>query len=171
MSAMQNRSGLGPVGLAVGFALIFAVQLWRGSSRSHFAVGAPAPSFSLPLLSGGKAGLDQYRGHRLVLLFWATWCGPCRQELPELDGLYARLQAVHSEVRFLAVSIDGGASEVGRFATALHLKLPIALDDGEVGGAYGVRAIPHTVVIDSHGAIEHEFAGAISPDELERFIR
>ena len=120
--------------------------------------GQAAPDFSLPALGGGTVSLRDFRGRAVVLNFFATWCGPCRAEMPDMQALYAELQ----DRNLVVLGVNQAESEelVASFADAFALTFPIGLDSGrEVGGLYGVRAYPTTVIIDGDGVIRRTIVG------------
>jgi thiol-disulfide isomerase/thioredoxin len=149
---------------------------WERLRRGGARAGRVAPEFRLPLLSGGDTSLADARGHTLVLSFWATWCAPCREELPGVERLYHKLSP--DGVRFLAVNLDsraegarGDTGVVGDTARRLGLTLPIALDDGSAANAYQVTSIPETVIVDGHGVVKTLLYGVYPETEVERMIR
>ena len=118
-----------------------------------------APDFSLPTLSGDSLHLADLKGKVLVLNFWATWCGPCRYEIPDLIALQNDLGS--DDFLVVGISLDDEGPELVReFAEALEINYPIALDDGSVAEAFGgVYALPTTYVIDQAGRISHRTIG------------
>ncbi len=138
------------------------------SSNSHLAamkrgwpqIGATSPPFTLVDLEGRQVSLSDFRGKVVLLNFWATWCGPCRVEMPSMEALYKELRRDGFEI--LAVSVDAQGSAVTRpFQEAMGLTFPILHDpDYEVGGAYGARTLPISYVIDRNGIIQHRVVGA-----------
>ena len=119
-----------------------------------------APPFELPVAGGGSASLDDYAGSVVLLNFWATWCRPCREELPALQALHAELEA--EGLRVLAVSVDAGAAEaVARFASERGLGFPVLHDPGEqTARRYGAFAYPTSVVVDRAGRVVLSATGA-----------
>jgi len=113
----------------------------------------PAPDFELPNTDGTPVRLSDYRGKLVLVNFWATWCGPCVEEMPTLERLTDKLGSKGLAV--LAVSLDTGpASDVISFAAGYHWRLPILLDpENRSGDQYAVRVMPTTYIIDPQGAI------------------
>jgi peroxiredoxin len=111
-----------------------------------------APDFTVPRLGSGSLSLRELRGHLVFLNFWATWCPPCKEEMPSMERLYRR----HKDHGFtiVAISIDGGdAGPVAAFVKKLGLTFPIGLDPRlEVANRYTVRALPSSFLIDRNGA-------------------
>lgn len=112
-----------------------------------------APELALPELAGGTRSLAEFSGRVLVVNFWATWCGPCREELPALETLFRTLEPEGFTV--LAVSVDAGSREaVRRFVSARGLSFPVLHDpESEAATRYGVRVYPTTAVIDRAGGL------------------
>ncbi|MBN2084467.1 MAG: TlpA family protein disulfide reductase [Anaerolineales bacterium] len=132
-------------------------------------VDAPAPDFSLPGLDGKTAALADLRGKIVILNFWATWCGPCREELPLLESI-ARTHA--SSLTVLAVETGDPADAVRAFTDALGLeRVRILLDpSGGVGDLYLVRGLPTTFFIDETGMIRRIKIGTLDPAEMESIL-
>jgi peroxiredoxin len=117
------------------------------------AVGNTAPDFQARNLQGNWDGLAGYRGQVVILNLWATWCGPCREEMPMFEELYRRYRS--EGLTILAVSLDKNADHrVKRFVEQYHLSFPVLLDtDGTVERLYPTFSIPTTFVIDRAGLI------------------
>ncbi|HLH70055.1 MAG TPA: redoxin family protein [Candidatus Dormibacteraeota bacterium] len=125
-----------------------------------------APTFSLPARGGGTLGPQDFRGHPLVINFWASWCVPCRQELPLLQRASER----HPGVRFLLVDERDGADAANRFLADLGVRLPVVYDSGQVGDAYAIAGLPTTVFVWPDGTIEGRYAGQLSAASLEAHL-
>ncbi len=127
---------------------------------SRPAINAPAPVFRLMDLDGTAHSLSQYQGKVVFLNFWATWCGPCKVEMPAMEALYQDFQSQGMEI--LAVSVDQQGAVVTRpFQEAMGLSFPILHDsDYQVGLTYGARTLPMTYVIDRKGVIRQRVFGA-----------
>jgi len=119
--------------------------------------------FTLPLLTGGNATLSSYRGKVVILNFWATWCPPCRVEMPSMETLYQRFNAQGLEI--LAVDIGENASTVQQFIRSAGYTFPVLLDSANrVSSVYGIEAIPTTYIIDREGKIIGRVVGSIMWD-------
>ena len=123
-------------------------------------VGPTAPNFQLWDLNGNPISLAEYRGRVVLVNFWATWCGPCRVEMPAMERLYREFNRKDFEI--LAVSTDPQGVAVTRpFKESLGLSFPILHDsDFRVGVAYGARTLPITFLVDRQGMIRHRIFGA-----------
>jgi peroxiredoxin len=113
--------------------------------------GTRSIDFTLTDLSGTKVSLSNYRGKLVFLNFWATWCPPCRAEMPSMERLYQKLKA--KGLVILAVDLQEDAKTVQKFVGELKLTFPVVLDsDGRVGATYGARSIPTTYIIGREGS-------------------
>ena len=127
--------------------------------------------FSLPLIGGGNQSLQSLKGQVVVLNFWATWCPPCRQEMPSMERLYTRFR--DQGLVLLGVDIRESRESVAAFVKEYGLSFPIALDfSGITSGQYGIQAIPTTYIINRSGNIIAQVIGSIewdTPAALEAF--
>lgn len=122
-------------------------------------VGRPAPPFTLENIAGEKVALADLKGSVVVVDFWATWCGPCRESLPEIDQLYQELKG--RGLKVFAVNEDESVDEVKRTIEGMRLHLPVLLDkDHAVSERYAVEGIPTTVVVGADGTVADVFVGA-----------
>jgi len=113
-------------------------------------IGAIAPSFELPSLTGNRLSLVQLRGNPVIINFWATWCEPCQVEMPVLQGLYEQ----HGEQGLHVLAINVGETAIQDWAMALHLTFDIALDDRQqVAELFQLRGMPSTYIIAPDGII------------------
>ena len=128
--------------------------------RGVLKVGDQAPNFQLYDLSGNTVTLSEYRGSVVFINFWATWCGPCRVEMPAMEALYKAFERKDFEI--LAISTDSQGVAVTRpFRNQLGLTFPILHDsDYRVGLAYGARSLPMSFLVDRKGVIIHRIFGA-----------
>jgi thiol-disulfide isomerase/thioredoxin len=112
----------------------------------------PAPDFTAARLDGIPVRLSALRGKVVFLNFWATWCPPCREEIPSMEALYQRFRGKGLE--FLAVDIQEDKDEVAAFMKEHGLNFPVALDStGRISNEYGIRGIPTTFIIDREGNV------------------
>jgi peroxiredoxin len=121
-------------------------------------VGTTAPDFSLEDLNGNKVRLEQFKGKVVFLVFWGTWCAPCREELPELDKLYTNYRKQGFEV--IGVSVNASRSDVTKFLQKIPVGFQILLDKkDEAGDAYRVSSLPIGYLIGKDGTIRHQHMG------------
>ena len=123
-------------------------------------MGSQAPDFQLIDLQGNRQALPDYRGKVVLLNFWATWCGPCRVEMPSMERVYQDLK--DEGFAILAISSDPQGSIVTRpFVASQGLTFPILHDsDYRVSGSYGVRTLPMSFLIDRNGRLSQRVFGA-----------
>ncbi|HEX4451576.1 MAG TPA: redoxin domain-containing protein [Kofleriaceae bacterium] len=130
-------------------------------------VGKPAPAFDLPTIDSARASLGALAGHVVVLDFWATWCGPCEVELPELVAMAAR----HPNARFIGIS-DEDEPAIKTYMTSHAFSYPVARDDGDrVNAAYFVTALPTIVIVDKAGIVREVSSGFGGGAHLESVIK
>ncbi|MDH3256969.1 MAG: TlpA family protein disulfide reductase [Nitrospinota bacterium] len=145
------------------------VQLPPGVDIEKSEVGFKAPAFTARTLKGNRVQLADHKGKVVILNLWATWCGPCRVEMPGMENLYRRYRSEGLEI--LAVSLDKGSSDkVQTFADEYQLSFPVLLDsDGQVESRYHTLTIPTTFVIDKKGMVVAEVDGAKHWESEETF--
>jgi peroxiredoxin len=124
-------------------------------------VNKTAPPFALPSLEGRTVSLADYHGKQnLVVSFWASWCGPCRLEMPVLRSFYDKHHNDSNGFELLAISIDDSEAPAQAFATRSKLPFPVLLDlSKQTADAYGVEGIPTLYVIDKTGKVIFGHAG------------
>ena len=144
----------------VGLGSAAAPDILSVATRKGVKLGEPAPNFQLPDLNDHLVTLSDLRGKVVLLNFWATWCGPCRVEMPTMEQLYRTFSRKDFEI--LAVSIDTQGVAVTRpFQQQYHLTFPILHDaDYRVGLMYGARSLPMTFLVDRQGVVRHQIFGA-----------
>ncbi|HUJ76041.1 MAG TPA: TlpA disulfide reductase family protein [bacterium] len=135
----------------------------------------PSQDFTLDSLGGGQVSLSSFKGKVVLLSFWATWCGPCKQEMPEMQALYEKLKPRGFEV--VAVDMMEDKAVVADFVKKSGYTFPVLIDHtGAVGGAqmYDARAIPTNYIVDKNGKIVGRKIGVdgptwMSPDRVAIF--
>ena len=144
----------------VGIGGAAAPDILPVAERNVVKLGEPAPNFRLRDLNGHSVALSDLRGKVVLLNFWATWCGPCRVEMPAMEELYRTFS--RNDFEILAVSTDAqGASVTRPFQQENHLTFPILHDaDYRVGLTYGARSLPMTFMVDRQGIVRHQIFGA-----------
>jgi len=157
-----------------------ALRLGAGAALSLTAVAAlpavapssAAPDFTLRTMAGPNLRLAEQRGRVVMVNFWATWCGPCRQEMPQLSRLYEKYRA--SGFVLLGVNVDDDARKATELAGKLGVTFPVLLDtDKTVSKRYDLSTMPSTVIIDRNGTVRYVHRGYLSgyEDTYERQIR
>lgn len=154
-------------GLAFGVMLLVGPALRAADDFKP----VPAPAWKLNDVDGKAVSFDQFKGKVVVLDFWATWCGPCRSEIPgyiELQKKYA-----NAGLTMVGVSLDqGGPGVVKKFIDEQKINYPIVLGDDKITAAFGgVEAIPTTFVIDRSGMIRYRKVGALPAKEFEAVVK
>jgi len=131
-----------------------------------------APDFTLRAMVGPNLRLQEQRGQVVMINFWATWCGPCRQEMPHLNRLYEKYRA--SGFVLLGVNVDDDARNATDVAAKLGLKFPVLLDtDKKVSRLYDLATMPSTVLIDRDGKVRYIHRGYLTgyEDAYDKQIR
>jgi cytochrome c biogenesis protein CcmG, thiol:disulfide interchange protein DsbE len=132
-------------------------------------VGFPAPDFALETLDGARTSLAEQRGKVVIVNLWASWCGPCRAEMPAIQRLYDAQREEGLSVLAVHGTFQDSEASARAFADELGLSFPIVLDrDGEVSRRYRLRALPSTFIVDRRGTIrEVIFGGPLSEATLQ----
>lgn len=128
--------------------------------------GGPAPPFTLSTLSGKRDALAQYKGQVVMLNFWATWCGPCQQEMPLLDQMYK--QYAPAGFTLLGINVDTESAPVKKLLERRPVSFTVLLDPkNDVATEYHVEEMPSTIIIDRKGEIRYVHRGYKPGDENE----
>jgi thiol-disulfide isomerase/thioredoxin len=168
------------IGVGVGLVILAAIGVGSGFLFNQFVTGAgsqllqaptqssPAPDFQLETLDGKSIKLADLRGHPVLINFWATWCGPCQQEMPLIEQYYQKYQP---DLVVLAVNSDEPKTDVQAFVTNLKLTFTVLLDPGyKVEDLYRVRAYPTTIFVDKSGTIRYQQIGVLSEGQLVQYL-
>ncbi len=151
-----------PVELGKGFPV--ADLVGEGSA----SVGETAPNFAFFLADGRGADLASLQGKPVVLNFWATWCGPCRAEMPDLVALHES----EPDLVVLEVNVGEELAAVEAFATEFGMSMTVVLDEEDlIRRAYEVRNMPTTVFVKADGTIGARWAGFLAGEQLSDFVR
>ena len=144
--------------------LILVAFLGCSRQQKPAVEGNPAPDFTLNTLNGELVKLSDLKGQVVIVNFWATWCPPCREEIPSMMKLNAAMAG--KPFRMLCVSIDeGGKVAVEEFFRKSGFSLPVLIDsDKRAGKLYGITGVPETFVIDKRGVILKKVVGAMEWD-------
>jgi peroxiredoxin len=122
------------------------------------ALPGPAPDFTLRSVGGSNLRLKEQRGQVVLLNFWATWCGPCREEMPHLNRLYEKYRA--SGFVLLGINVDDDVRNAAGTSNRLGLRFPVLLDtDKTVSRLYELNTMPSTVLIDRDGRVRYVHLG------------
>ncbi len=165
MAAIQMhrtpRIGILVMGAAViGAMILGAVAI----SAAHAAEPAPAPDFALPAMDGGELRLSELKGQVVMINFWATWCGPCRQEMPLLQ----QLQVKYEPLGFTLVGINVEPESAGArtWLEKVPVTFPILFDrQNQVAERFGVQGMPSSVFVDRSGKVRYVHRGYQPGDE------
>lgn len=156
--------------------VISAKRVHRGAGVAGAAVqgdgvGTVAPDFTLTTLDGKKVKLSDYRGKAVLLNFWATWCGPCKVEIPWFMDLEKEYKPQGLVVLGVAMD-DDGRQTVAKFAQEMKIDYTVVLGNDDVADQYGgVEGLPTTFYLDRNGKIVKKVAGLVSHSEIEDGIK
>src|SRR3989304_5771432 len=140
----------------------------KGSGPAPTA-GPPAPDFTLTSLDGKKVSLADYRGKVVLLNFFATWCPPCRAEMPDLEATYKELKSQGFEV--VAVDLQEDQNTVSGYAKSLGLSFTIVLDRGaDVFGQYRITGLPTSYFIDRDGVVREFIIGGMNKKMIQQKV-
>jgi len=147
-------------------SILFALSLLLLTATLNAQVGKPAPAFSLKDKDGKTFSLETLKGKVIVLNFWATWCPPCRVEIPAFNNAYEKYVAKGVEI--VGVSLDQkGWDAIRPFLEKHKINYPVVLGGAEIARAYGnIRSIPTTFIIDRKGKVVDSHVGAMTEDAL-----
>jgi cytochrome c biogenesis protein CcmG/thiol:disulfide interchange protein DsbE len=159
--------------LSVSGALLVLAACGSADRFRPLRVGDPAPAYAAPDLTGDTVALAALRGQAVLLNVWATWCAPCREEMPELQALHERFAT--RGLRVLGVSVDASGSEdpIRYFLDEFGVSFTILHDPADrVSRLFRLTGVPETFLIDRHGRIAHHWFGrfAILSDDTFRRI-
>ena len=142
-------------------ALCAALALGASAPAPAVAPASIAPDFTLHSLNGPNLRLQEQRGRVVMINFWATWCGPCRQEMPHLNSLYQKYKA--SGFVLLGVNVDDDTRNAAAVAAKLGVTFPVLLDtDKQVSRRYDLATMPSTVLIDRDGNVRYVHRGYLA---------
>ncbi|WP_142826090.1 peroxiredoxin family protein [Planococcus soli] len=137
------------------------------------AKGEQAPDFQLTTLDGEAVRLSDYQGQKVMLNFWATWCPPCRAEMPHMQT-YFEEQAEDENVVILAVNLtteDRGLGKIEDFVEEFGLEFAIPMDEhGDVGSTYQAVSIPTSYMIDTQGRVQNKIVGPMDLAMMEQLV-
>jgi cytochrome c-type biogenesis protein CcmF len=161
------------VGLAVGLLVLIAagVAMWgpghgtATQSAGRPLPGQPAPNFALNLLDGSTLAFSDLNGQIALLNFWATWCVPCEDELPDLQAIWDEYQ--NQGVTLVGIAVQEEKVEIQEMLSHLEITYPQGMDPEErIAAAYGITGVPETFIIDSQGKLAYVHIGPVNAEEL-----
>lgn len=143
-----------------------ALALTSLGITSAGASASRAPTFALPSRSGDTVSLDQLKGKVVMLNFWASWCGPCRQEMPLLEQMHKRYSSLGFTL--VGVNVDANSKDAEQWLSKTPVSFPVLFDrESKVSAMYDVKAMPSTVFIDRQGNVRYLHKGYKAGDEGE----
>jgi cytochrome c biogenesis protein CcmG/thiol:disulfide interchange protein DsbE len=162
-----NNSTVHKGGISVsGFLLAFFLLTVPPAAFATFQKGQPAPSLKVTTTSGQTVSLSNYKGHVLVLDFFASWCEPCKRAIPHLIELN-RKYGKHG-LQILGLSLDEDREDLNEFVMPLKLNYPVAQANEDLQSGYGLRSIPTLVLIDKKGIVVEKYMGLT--DEMRKTL-
>ena len=158
------------ISLLLAFMLLFFI-LPNASSAAEIKQGKPAPNFKLNTLDGKSVQLSDYKGKKIILNFWASWCAPCKTEMPVMESFF---QENTKDIVLLSINLtneDQSKKAVKQFVDNLKLTFTIPLDEkGEVSDLYQVITIPTTYFINEEGLLQQKVIGPLNKDLLTQLV-
>lgn len=144
------------------------------NAKQGIQKGQPAPDFTLETLDGESVTLSELKGKKVVLNFWATWCPPCKEEMPDLQKYYEKY-AKQDNVEIVAVNLtfnDSSIETIQQFVDSYKLSFPVLLmKNDDLVKKYQVITIPSTFMIDTKGRIQNNFVGPLNQETLRDFVK
>lgn len=166
--------------IGVALAVVAAILVYRESKfktfgTHHALVGQTAPDFSLPLFGSKdeELRLSDYRGQVVLIDFWATWCMPCKRQMPRLRHVGGYFSGEEFEI--ITVNVDDESRKrrglIARYLNHNHIKFPVGLDDHKVQMTYEAERIPTMILVGRDGTIRRVFGGVTTATHLKKAIR
>jgi peroxiredoxin len=178
--ARQRHTGRRDPVILIVIAMVISIMLVFGIQRAHRTPvtttagklqGQPAPDFSLKSLDGKTMKLSDFRGKAVLLNFWATWCEPCKVEMPWFVDLQKKYSSQGLQVLGVAMD-DASPEDIGAFAQKMGVNYPVLIGKEEVGAQYGgIEYLPSTFYISRDGKILDHVFGLVSKSEIETDIQ
>lgn len=149
------------------------IDMVEVATKEGLNKGDIAPDFELNTLDGKKIRLSELKGKKVIINLWATWCPPCKAEMPHMQNYYEKY-ATDSNVEILAVnltSLDRGVDKLNEFVKDYGLTFPIPMDEkGVVGELYQAITIPTSYMIDTKGRIQNKIVGPMDEKMMKEFV-
>lgn len=143
---------------------VLLLGLGLATSAPALEQSKPAPNFTLKSAGGENVKLSELRGQVVLINFWASWCGPCRQEMPLLDALHQRYKSLGFTV--LGVNVEQDPAKARQMLEDIPVSFPVLFDTrNQVSEAYQVDAMPSTVIVDRDGVVRYIHKGYVPGDE------
>ncbi len=168
----KRRTSAGVLAFLALWALY--VLLWpnQGSKAAGVGIpnGAPAPQFELTGLDGKTYKLSDFKGKPVMINFWASWCPPCRAEMPTLQAAYKEYEAQGFVI--LGVNLNESEVAINSFKEKTGITFPILIDkDDHVSRLYDIVPLPTSYFVDKNGVVQGKWTGEISKDQLKALIQ
>ncbi|MEH6942598.1 peroxiredoxin family protein [Bacillus sp. JJ722] len=173
--------------ILVAFIILISINIWQHNIKNKKAdlttevsssaeigneIGEKAPDFTLNTLDGKTVKLSDFKGKKVILNFWATWCPPCKAEMPHMQNYYQSNK--DKDITILAVNLtnqDNGLEIVHKFANDYKLTFPILLDEkGIVGRTYQILTIPTSFFINEKGIIHQKIIGPMDEETMQKYV-
>ncbi|WP_046174388.1 redoxin domain-containing protein [Domibacillus indicus] len=137
--------------------------------QNGIAVGSQAPDFLVQRMDGKEVRLSDYKGKKVFLNFWATWCPPCKQEMPHMQSFYEENEG---KAEILAVNLEESKTKAKDFADQYHLTFPVLMDkNGEVAEKYEIYTMPTTYVLNEDGTVYQKIVGPMDEKMMKDLIK
>lgn len=162
------------ISLLLSLVLLTACNTTSGDDAEHVgtAIGEKAPNFTLQTIDGEQVELASLEGKRVLLNFWATWCGPCREELPHMQSFY---EGADKSIEMVAVNLtsqDYGKDKVTQFIDDYDMTFPVVLDAlGDIAKRYEILTIPTTFILDEQGIILEKISGPLTEEQIKQYMQ
>ena len=166
--------------LSIACMLLLGGKLWgdaagpmaqQQQTSRMLAPGQPAPNFVAATLDGQEMTLQAYRGRPVIINFWATWCEPCRREMPAFQAVYESYKDVGLMILAVSQDVQSATEAVRAYVTTMGLPFPPLLDpDGVVATQYSIIVLPSTVFVSPDGTIAAMHIGPMTHTQMERYV-
>jgi thiol-disulfide isomerase/thioredoxin len=137
---------------------LLSMGIAGAASNAPLASGSPAPGFELDSLAGKQVNLADYKGQVVLLNFWASWCGPCRKEMPILEQLHKAYKS--KGVQLVGVNVEPNSDDARKYLHSTPVSFPVVFDrTSSVSKLYQVQGMPNTVILDRSGKVRYIHRG------------
>jgi len=165
----KSVSGRVSVAATLFFGAVLVYALWPQIVAPPAGLGGAAPDFKIPRYAGGEMSLAGLRGSVVVVNFWASWCGPCRDEAPTLEQLWQEYQG--KGVQFIGVDIQDTPEGAKGFIDEFHITYPNGPDpNNTIGRAYRITGVPETFLVGRAGRLAKQFIGPVDKAAVEAAV-